>query len=210
MIESGGIMNCCNPFDKLAGVYNCVIRFFANPRKYSELIRDLAKVKPTYVVLDVGGGTGLVAQYLCEDVEELTVLDPSSKMLSKIKSDKIKKVIGSAQDIKFKDCAFDIVYCVDSFHHFTNGSDPKNWNKTIKQCIKELLRVLKINGKLIIIEFDPTTFRGGLIEILENKIMHWGSKFYSRKEFISLFKEYNTKVKILNLNGYGFIAQITK
>ncbi len=195
-------------FDKFAWLYNPLMKLSGMPRQNYEAIKSLARPKKSDSILDIGGGTGLIAEYFVHDVKRVVVLDPSRKMLAKIKSAKIKKIVGVTQDIKFSDNTFDIVYSVDAFHHFCNGYDKKKWRKITEQCIKEMLRVLKKGGTLIIIEFDIEKPLGKLVEFFENKIMRWGSCFWTRKEFGGLFRSYPVDVRISGLGGYGYIAKI--
>ena len=108
-------------FDKIAWLYDPLVRLSSRSRRCAEKIKFVAKLKKSDVVLDIGGGTGLIASFISDDVKKIIVLDPSKKMMAKSKSDKIEKVYGTVQEMKFKDSTFDVVYCVDTFHHFTNG-----------------------------------------------------------------------------------------
>ena len=121
-----------------------MVDFFGVKNKFYRSIKKSCGPNKEDIVLDVGGGTGIIAKMLINEVKEITVLDQSKNMLSKIHSDKIKKVLGSAENLNFKDKSFDLIYLVDSFHHFTNGYNKEEYNKVIDKCIKELLRTLKI------------------------------------------------------------------
>ncbi len=157
----------------------------------------------------MGGGTGIIAEYICPDVKQIVVLDPSEGMLSKIQSTNIEKKQGIAQKIPFKTNTFEVVYCVDSFHHFTNDCKKDEYEKTIDTCIHELLRVLKKEGVLCIIEFDTSNFKGEVIQFFENTLFRWGSRFYSQQEFKELFEQYHVAVEFKQINN-EFLAKITK
>ncbi|VVB59211.1 Ubiquinone/menaquinone biosynthesis C-methyltransferase UbiE [uncultured archaeon] len=200
----------CACFDKFAWLYNPLMKLSGKPREYYRKIKSISNPKKSDSVLDVGGGTGLVAEYFVHDVKRVVVLDPSRKMLEKIKSDKIERVHGFAQNIEFAADTFDIVYCVDAMHHFTNSYKKEDWKKTIAQCIKEMLRVLKKGGTLVIIEFDTEKPVGRFIEFFENKIMRWGSCFWTREEFRELFKKYSVDVRISDLGSYTYVVKIIK
>lgn len=166
------------------------------------------KFKKTDKILEVGGGTGAVAAHFVADVKEVTVLDPSTKMLEKIKDSRIRKQLGACQKIPFKNETFDVVYVVDALHHFTNGYKKENWNYQMDVCTKELLRVLKKNGQLLIVEFNPGTFIGKLIAFFENKIMRFGSLFFTPSELQNLFSEYH--VEIFNSDGFCYVVKVSK
>ena len=195
-----------NSFDKLASVYN-LIR--GNTKGEYKLIKRSIQLRKNQRVLDVGGGTGLIAAQLANEVKEVVVLDVSKKMLDKIKDTRIKKKIGFAQRIPFKKEDFDLVCLVDAFHHFTNGHPKEEWKEQLEICSKEILRVLKKDGQLVIVEFNPQTFIGGLIQFLENKIMHFGSQFYQPNQLRELF-ESNCNLEIFNSKSYCYALKITK
>jgi len=196
-------------FDHLAWVYDFGMWLLGNAKRDYLKIKSVAKVKSSDKILEVGGGTGRIAKYFVGNAKEVVVLDPSKKMLQRIKSSKIKKVVGVAQKTIFKSSSFDVIYCVDSFHHFTNGCDKKDYTKRMDICIKELLRILKKDGRLVILDFNRATCMGRVLEIFENSIMRFGSQFYSTKEFFKLFKKFKVKVE-LNTFKHFYIAKITK
>ncbi len=147
-------MSCVACFDRFAWFYNLLMKLSRKPRAYYSAIKAITRPKKSDSVLDVGGGTGLIAEYFARDVQRVVVLDPSKKMLALIKSGKIERVLGFAREMKFKDNSFDIVYCVDAMHHFTNGYAEKDRQEVLDASISEMLRALKKEGALVIIEFD--------------------------------------------------------
>lgn len=204
------LMDYCTAFDKIAWMYGPFSKVCGKPGEYYKKIYSIAETKASDTVLDVGGGTGTIANYFSHGVKSITVLDPSKKMLAKIQSEKIGKVAGAAQQIPFNDNAFDLVYCVDSFHHFTNGYKKQGWREITDVCIRELLRVLKRDGTLVVIEHDTGKFRGGFMRFFENTIMRWGSSFYLPGEFEELFKKYRVDVNIFDLDTRCYVAKVTK
>ena len=73
-----------NPyFDKIAWLYP-IIGFLRIKNKFYKNIKKFTN--PDSIVLDVGGGTGIIAELLVNDIKEITILDPSKNMLKKIKS----------------------------------------------------------------------------------------------------------------------------
>ncbi|MEK6922210.1 MAG: methyltransferase domain-containing protein [Nanoarchaeota archaeon] len=200
----------CTHFDKCAWLCDLLSRLSSRPKQYYKAIKALAKPKARDIVLDIGGGTGSIAQYFIPDVRKVVVLDPSQKMLNRIRAKRLEAIVGTAQHLEFDDKTFDLIYCVDSFHHFTNGYAPEEYRKTIHQSIQEILRVLKNDGTLIVIEFNRLHLGGKLIDFMENKLAHMGSVFYSPKEFMNLFSEYGTAITIKNFNPYTYLAKIIK
>ncbi len=88
----------------------------------------LKHVKPKGKVLDVGCGPGFLEEYV-----EAVALDSDPENLEKVKGE---KVLADANNMPFKDKAFDTIFCIDTIHKIKNTS--------------EILRVLKNNGLLIV------------------------------------------------------------
>ena len=195
-------------FDKIAWLYDPLVRLSSRSRTYAEKIKFVANLKKSDVVLDIGGGTGLIASFISDYVKKIIVLDPSKKMMAKSKSNKIEKVYGTVQGMKFKDSTFDVIYCVDSFHHFTNGHKEKNFDKVFHDSIKEMLRVLKNNGVLVIIDFDTEKFRGKMMNLFEKWFFRGDSKFNSRDELSNLFDDFKVRVEFFDLDNSCYIAKI--
>ena len=195
-------------FDKIAWIYDPLVRLFGKSRTYADKIKFVAKLKKSDVVLDIGGGTGLIANFISDHVKRIIVLDPSKKMMAKSKSDKIEKVYGTVQEIKFKDSTFDVVYCVDTFHHFTNGHKKKDFDNVFHDSIKEMLRVLKKNGVLVIIDFDTEKIRGRMMDFFEKWFFRGESKFNSCDELRNLFDNFKVRVEVFDLDNSCYIAKI--
>ena len=131
-------------------------------------------------------------------------------MLSKMIYQNIKKIVGTEQSPNINNKQYDVIYCVDSFHHFTNGYKKEDWQTAVDKAINELLKLLKENGKLIILEFDTDQIGGKLIRFFENTIYRWGSLFYNQTEIKQLFEKYDTKTIISKLDSYSYIITIQK
>ncbi len=94
-------------------------------------------------VIDVGCGRGRFLRVLNERFpnSQLYGLDISEKML-KFCPEGIKTKCGSILDIKYPDVYFDCIYCVEALEH----------SLMIENALKELVRILKPHGKIIIID----------------------------------------------------------
>ncbi|MEZ4885158.1 MAG: bifunctional demethylmenaquinone methyltransferase/2-methoxy-6-polyprenyl-1,4-benzoquinol methylase UbiE [Chitinophagales bacterium] len=121
------------------------------------MINRLKSIQPKNI-LDVATGTGDVAIAAMRlKPEKVVGVDISAEMLEygkvKMKKKKLDKVVtmqlGDAENLDFEDNSFDaitVAFGVRNFEHLQKG-------------IKELNRVLKPNGKLVVLEFSkPKTF----------------------------------------------------
>jgi demethylmenaquinone methyltransferase/2-methoxy-6-polyprenyl-1,4-benzoquinol methylase len=126
-----------------------------------------------------GGGTGRFAKHFIPYVGETWILDPSIPMLKHAKKNhpSLKIIHGYADNIPLPDNYFDVIIIYDSLHHWQNHFN----------SMKELLRVLKKSGKLIIGEIHPRHKSGYFIMKME-EFFRMNSKFYKPYE-LKLFVE---------------------
>ena len=94
-------------------------------------------------VIDIGCGKGRFLRVLRLEYPgtELYGLDISEKMLGYC-PEGTKTVCGSILDIKYPDSYFDFVYCVEALEHAVR----------VEIAIREMVRILKPGGKIIIID----------------------------------------------------------
>jgi ubiquinone/menaquinone biosynthesis C-methylase UbiE len=107
-------------------------------------------------VLEIGCGNGigtrLVKKYY--DTENIVAIDLDEKMVAlaqKSNTDPaINFLVMDASGLKFPDSFFDVVFDFGIIHHIPN------W----RECLRELRRVLKPDGELILEELALESFRG--------------------------------------------------
>jgi demethylmenaquinone methyltransferase/2-methoxy-6-polyprenyl-1,4-benzoquinol methylase len=129
-------------FGLLAPYYDRLIR----PADVARLT-DLAGLPTNGRLLDVGGGTGRVAQALARQAGSVTVADESWKMLSHTRDKPgLRPAAAHAERLPFPSGAFDRVVMVDAFHHLADQ----------EQCLAELLRVCARAGRVVVEEPDIT------------------------------------------------------
>ncbi|MBY3446101.1 class I SAM-dependent methyltransferase [Rhizobium laguerreae] len=123
-------------------------------RAFRERILSFARLKPGDAVLDVGCGTGTIALLAKQKVGpngRVEGIDASGEMVARAmaKAERAKLPIafstGTAQDLPYKDGEFDVVLSTLMFHHL-----PKRGREEFG---REALRVLRPNGRLVIIDF---------------------------------------------------------
>ncbi|TVL77135.1 methyltransferase type 11 [Brachyspira hyodysenteriae] len=131
-------------------------------------------------LLDIGCGTGYLINMLkkYKATAEFYGLDLSEEMINISKSKNIKDaefILGSANKLPFNDNTFDIVTCIQSFHHYPYPDE----------AMKEVYRVL-IKGGIYILS---DTGMGGIAAWIDNnilfKIMKSGDCRTENKEGIS-------------------------
>ncbi|WP_019415473.1 class I SAM-dependent methyltransferase [Paenisporosarcina sp. TG20] len=144
-------------------------------------------LQPYESVLDIGCGTGQTAAYLAQKFGcKVTALDNHPIMIAKAQerikdsSFPIKVIKGDVKNLVFEDNSFDVIIS-ESVITFTN----------ITKTLDELTRVLKTNGRMIMIEM---TAEKDLSEELRSKV----SSLYGIREVL------NEEEWILKLKQAGF------
>ena len=140
-------------FDSISKEYdfiNNLITFGAHKNWKKQIVNICKKINPKKI-LDLATGTSDIAIEL-SSIKECKIIgvDPSSKMLEvgQIKidnqnlNDKISLEKGNAENLKYDDGMFDVVTIGYGVRNFTN----------LKNSLKEIYRVLKKDGLLIILE----------------------------------------------------------
>jgi len=123
-------------------------------------------------VLDVGCGTGKFAFRLSGVTRGVKIhgIDISKEMIDKAKSklrdEPIEFDVGDVENLPYKSDTFDIITCSNSFHHYPNQ----------KKAVSEMRRVLKKDGKLMIIDGCRDRFLGkiifGVVQVMEGDVYH--------------------------------------
>ena len=84
-------------------------------------------------ILEVGIGTGAVAEKMVEKLGPLHGIDISSAMISKINNPKITATVGDAHDLKFESNSIELIYMRNVIHYIDY---PKKAFSEIYRCLK--------------------------------------------------------------------------
>ena len=133
-------------YDELANDFDERYRRQSFPGIQARL-RRLVSSPSVSKVLEVGCGTGHWLSILSDLPIELTGVDPSRAMLEKARRRvaRAQLVCASAENIPFPGGSFDLIFCVNAFHHF---SDPKKF-------LRDSRLLLRNGGQLAIFGLDP-------------------------------------------------------
>jgi ubiquinone/menaquinone biosynthesis C-methylase UbiE len=142
----------------------------------TNVLREVAALPVNGRLLDVGGGTGRVSSAVRNLVDEVVIADVSFGMLGKADRASLKSVCGSSESLPFADSSFERVIMVDALHHVLHHAD----------SAREMFRVLKPGGILVIEEPDIRTFGVKLIALAE-KLLLMRSHFLAPEEILKLF-----------------------
>lgn len=136
---------------------------FGRERQLRGAIADLAAIKPGESVLDVGCGTGTLAQVIAERVGhegKVAGVDPSPEMIARARMKAKKRAqaidfrLESAEALSFADQSFDVVVSSFAVHHLPGG--------VAERVLGEIARVLKPAGRICLVDFLPTGNQQGM------------------------------------------------
>lgn len=144
-------------------------------------------------VLDIGCWSGQYDKLAVSEAKELVGIDPDEEAI-KFAQRTIKGATflqGSALDLPFKDKSFDVVMFNDVIEHV-----PKNSELT---CIKEIYRVLKPDGILLL----STCYKHPIAVLFDPAFWAFGHRHYSKKELNNMLLKNNFSVENVSVKG-GF------
>ena len=170
-------------------------------KKRIELMLQHIDTTPSDVLLDVGGNTGRITEVYARDCKEIVVLEPKHAVVEYGRKYRphIKFVEGRVENIPLPGERFDKVVASASFHHFPNQD----------KGLEEMKRILKPNGKMVILEIDPNTGRGKRLNMCES-ILHTGAKFYEPHQLRKKIEDHGLEVLSIKPTGLGYFLTAVK
>ena len=124
-------------------------------RAFREKLLQLARVKDGERLLDVGCGTGTLAIAAKRRIGRSGAVygvDASREMLARAEKKARKAAVeillrnGLAEALPFEDGFFDVAFSTVMLHHLPQ--------KTRRQCVAEIRRVLKPGGRVLAVDFE--------------------------------------------------------
>lgn len=180
-------------------------------RKYDELldtvfIQAVEGKDNNIKVLEIGVGTGNLAGRFLDRDYNIIGIDQSREMLNvaKEKYPKIKLRLGDFLNIPYENNEFDVIVSTYAFHHLNDEE------KGIS--IKEMLRVLKNNGKIVIgdLMFESEIEKQNVIKTFtKDQIEEIEDEYYSNIDFLKVeFKKYNKELKVTKIDELVYIVAV--
>lgn len=159
-------------YDRIADVHNFALKLNGYRRSVAKYLRSLElHLGPDSVVLDAGSGTGIVTMSLFDSgfkPKQVVALDLSYNSLrisreqfeKKKRYENIDPVQGNILTLPFAENSFDMVMTCGVLEYVS-----------LDDGLKELSRVLKPNGKLVLLPVKAGIV-GSMLEILYNFKIH--------------------------------------
>lgn len=173
-------------------------------------------------LLDIGGGSGTFAKFVVNNCPTInvTVLDPSERLLGEIDDTQIRKVKGKLPNQILLDSRFDYIHIKEVFHHIT-GPSIKSSRELLRKSLFTIKEYLNDDGFLLIHELFyesyliPALSRTLVFYLLalQNKLrikipareflMNLEVCFYTRAEFRSMLGDCGFKIVGYYENFFG-------
>lgn len=180
------------------GILAPFYEFFIKPTP-PEMLWQLADLPTSGTLLDAGGGTGRVAQFMNGKIDQIVVADLSFEMLQQAwQKEGLRTVNTHTERLPFPDASFDRVIMVDALHHVCDQAE----------TAAALWRVLKPGGRIVIEEPDLGHFGVKLVALAE-KLALMRSHFLLPDEIVSLFEHFGARTRI-EKDGYISWVMIEK
>ena len=169
-----------------------------------EIVRNLREISQSGAnkkILEIGCGNGTGSQLITEFFKPkefiATELDEQLVEIArkKNKESKITVEAGNATDLRFLDNEFDIVIGLSVIHHIPNWQD----------CIRELHRVTKPNGLLIIKELSIETFESPAGRIARHLVSHPYESMFRKNEFLKHLEQRGFDILVYQPHSMPFL-----
>lgn len=185
-------------FDLVAPIYR-LFEKLSSSRTKKKVLNNI-ETKQGDKILDVGGGTGKLLSMIEQKHPDIEfILLDVSKAMMKHSPRSNQKVLGKACRAPFDSNSFNTVITTDALHHFHNK----------KQALKEMVRLTKPEGTIVILEFDPNSFVTKFIKYGE-KLFGEPTYFFEISYLKRFFKHHGLKTKIHWVNSYEYILEAKK
>lgn len=161
----------------------------------TERMLEQADLPTSGRVLDAGGGTGRVATAIRAHAGKVVVADPSLGMLRQADRAQFGLACSHSEALPFPSDTFERVIMVDALHHVIHQG----------RTAREMYRVLKPGGRIVIEEPDIRTFFVKMIAVVE-KLLLMRSHFLSPEKIVDLFAFDSAETTIHAVDGNAWVA----
>ncbi len=137
-------------FDQIATVYDESLPAHVVEHYLRKRTAFIAAACPAGPVLDVGCGTGALAERLAGRGYEVVGVDPSEGMLEVLRRrcPAVRAVRASGTELPFDDDSFELVVTVATMHHIAQA-------QAVRQALIEMVRVSRPGGRILIWDHNP-------------------------------------------------------
>lgn len=156
-------------------LYDLTVWLFTGGKESAlrQKVADIANLHVGEAVLDIGCGTGsqaIAVKRRVGSVGSVIGLDASDEMLAGARAKARKQGVditfthGVAERLPFADAHFDLVLSIVMLHHLPH--------KSRMECLTEVRRVLKPDGRVLVVDFEGTADQSKGIAASFNRHKH--------------------------------------
>jgi SAM-dependent methyltransferase len=137
-------------FDAIAGIYDAVFPSHVTEhylrRRQSYILRHAGGA----TAIEIGAGTGLLAERLSDAGLDVVATDPFSQMLEQLRQRRpsFATVVARGDAIPVPDRSFDLTYCVAVMHHIAEPD-------LVQRTLAEMVRVTRPGGHILVWDHNP-------------------------------------------------------
>ena len=169
-------------------------------RKDLAVFFELLSPKKNDVILDVGAGTGWIADRVADVCDDVYALEPNESSLNYIRKrhPQVKAFSATANSVPFSEKYFDKLYVVMAFHHFSDQDD----------ALEEFRRIVKAGGLLLINEFYANG-PGSFVRYFEKDVLKHNVTFNDPQDLEKRVQAHGfRRESVRNAgSGYFFLAR---
>ncbi len=169
---------------------NNPLRAFIQEKYELQILRTMTSIKNIETALEIGCGNGngtkLIKKYFSP--KNIIGVDLDEKMIGiaqkRNKNATISYKVMDASRLDFPDKQFDVIFDFGIIHHIPNWKD----------CLKEIKRVLKPDGELILEDLSIYSFTIGIGKLWKILSVHPYEFMYTPKQFTEFMNEIGFKI----------------
>lgn len=137
-------------FDSIASEYDESLPAHVVEHYLRKRTRFVVEHCPRGEGLDVGCGTGILAERLAAAGYQMSGVDPSEGMLEVWRERRpgVQALTASGTALPFQDNSFDLVLTVAVLHHIADPED-------VRQTLSEMVRVVRPGGRVLVWDHNP-------------------------------------------------------
>jgi len=156
---------------------------------------------PPGATLDVGCGTGVLAERLAQAGYEMTGVDPSQGMLDVLatRAPSVTAIQGSGTSLPFEDDRFELVLSVAAMHHIAEPD-------AVRRTLHEMVRVTRPGGRVLVWDHNP---RNPYWRLIMSRVPQddGSERLVSEREIVQGLEEVGAE--LLLAERLGFVADLT-
>jgi ubiquinone/menaquinone biosynthesis C-methylase UbiE len=188
-------------FDRIAAEYDESLPPHVVEHYLDKRVAFVRSHCPRGPALDVGCGTGVLAERLARAGYEMTGVDASQGMLDVLseRAPSVTAVLGSGTELPFDDDRFQLVLSVATLHHIAEPT-------AVRKTLHEMVRVARPGGRVLIWDHNP---RNPYWRLIMSRVPQddGSERLVGEREIVQGLEE--AGAEILLAQRLGFVADLT-